>query len=301
MTEFAFEIDPKVSFGFDADGSVYLPSAPRQEPQADDSEPLPRWDHPSSDQVSTLAETIGKNANIIPNVKIDMDGRQKKNINLLARTLYVAGERMVAEAIWNLWPEGMNASGTVSNNITEPTERGRVFRAGLRPPVSQIQAYMRTEEFRTGMQLFGIEVDESDTGLTAEQQGLLTILSNYADNRDLKRKLGHAGISWAKYQVWLSQPVFRSFHDKLVGTALKQAIPMAQQQLAAKMVAGDLTAIKYGFEVSGHHDPNGKKQVDAQQLLAILLEVIEEEVKDPNILRNIAAKAQVRGIKAIEG
>jgi len=292
----------EVQFGFDLDGAVYgYVPVPAEEPPAPDSEPLPRWDQPSTDTVSTLAETIGKNASIVPKVELNIDGRQKTNINLTARTLYVSGERMVAEAIWNLWPEGLNASGKVSNNITEPTERGRVFRAGLRPPISQIQAYLGTEEFRDGMSLFGIEVDESDTGLTAEQQGLLTILSNYADNRDLKRKLAHAGISWAKYQVWLSQPVFKSYYDKLVGNTLKQAIPIAQQQLAAKMAAGDLTAIKYGFEVSGHHDPNGKKQVDAQQLLTILLEVIEEKVKDPNILREIATAAQLRGIKAIEG
>jgi hypothetical protein len=151
------------------------------------------------------------------------------------------------------------------------------------------------------MHLLGIEVDPEDTGLTAEQLGLLTILSNPADGRDLKRKLSHAGITWAKYQVWLEQPIFKEYHSKIVGKALLQAIPMAEQQLAAKMVAGDLPSIKYGFEVSGRHDPNGKKQVDAQLLLQVLLEVIEEEVKDPDILRRIAAKAQIRGMNAIEG
>jgi hypothetical protein len=233
--------------------------------------------------------------------EIKLDGRQKKNIQLLARGLYMASEPMTAEAIWKLWPEGMNRSGRVSKDIEDPAERGRVFAAGIRPTITEIQVFCRSEEYAEGMRSLGIEVDREDTGLTAEQLGLLTILSNPADGRDLKRKLSHAGITWAKYQVWLEQPVFKEYHSKIIGKALQQAIPMAEQQLAAKMVAGDLTAIKYGFEVSGRHDPNGKKQVDAQQLLAVLLEVIEEEVKDPDILRRIAAKAQIRGMNAIEG
>lgn len=278
----------------------FLSDAP-QRPQVAASGPLVPLDKTSQEPVSIVAETIGKNADILNKVSVTMDGRQKKNIDLMARTLYATAERITGEGIWNLWPEGMNKNGKVADSITDPGERGRVFRAGIRPPISQIQAYLGSEEFRDRMRLLDVEIDESDTGLTAEQQGLLTILSNIADNRDLKRKLSHAGISWAKYQIWLKQPVFKSYHDKIIGESLKAAIPMAEQQLAAKMVAGDLTAIKYGFEVSGRHDPNGKKQVDAQQLLAILLEVIEEEVKDPEILRSIAAKATMRGIGAIEG
>lgn len=285
--------DEPFGFGSDASGK----------PPAPASEPLPQEADLRSEVQKEILETIGKNTDILPIPVINLDGRQKKNIQLLARGLFVLGQPMTGEAIWNLWPEGMNRNGKISDRIEDKDERGRVFRAGFRPSINEIQNYCRTEEYRDGMSSLGIEIDERDTGLTAEQLGLLTILSNPADGRDLKRKLSHAGISWAKYQVWLKQPVFSQAHNQIIGEALKQAIPMAEQQLAAKMVAGDLTAIKYGFEVSGRHDPNGKKQVDAQALLQILLEVIEEEIKDPNILRNIAAKATLRGVanKAIEG
>ena len=281
------------SFGFGSD-------APG-EPQVAASQPLPQQSEVSAQVKKEVLETIGNNSDIIPNPVSNLNGRQKKYIELLARGLYMAGELITAQAIFKLWPEGMNYGGSVTKSITDPEERGRVFRAGFRPTISEIQVFCRTGEYAEGMRSLGIEIDPDDTGLTAEQLGLLTILSNPADGRDLKRKLSHAGITWAKYQVWLEQPIFKEYHAKIVGKALLQAIPMAEQQLAAKMLAGDLTAIKYGFEVSGRHDPNGKKQVDAEALLRILLEVIEEEIKDPDVLRKIAAKAQIRGTKAIGG
>lgn len=266
------------------------------------SGPLPQDTDVSAQVKKEILETIGKNTDILPIPVSNLDGRQKKNIQLLARGLFTLDQPITGQAIWDLWPEGMNRSGRISDNITDVAERGRVFRAGIRPTINDIQIYCETLEYKEGMQLLGIEVNTADTGLTAEQLGLLTILSNPADGRDLKRKLSHAGISWAKYQVWLKQPVFSKAHNQIIGEALKQAIPMAEQQLAAKMVAGDLTAIKYGFEVSGRHDPNGKKQVDAQALLGILLEVIEEEIKDPQALQAIAAKLTLRGAgRAIEG
>jgi hypothetical protein len=272
-----------------------------QEPQVAASQPLPQPSEVSAQVKKEILETIGNNSDIVPIPVSNLNGRQKKNIQLLARGLYMAGELITAQAIFKLWPEGMNYGGSVSKSVTDPDERGRVFRAGYRPSISEIQVFCRTSEYAEGMRTLGIEIDPDDTGLTAEQLGLLTILSNPADGRDLKRKLSHAGITWAKYQVWLEQPVFKEYHSKIVGKALKQAIPMAEQQLAAGMLRGDLAFIKFGMEVSGHHDPNGKKQVDAEALLRILLEVIEENVKDPEVLRKIAAEAQLRGMRAIGG
>ena len=280
-------------FGFGSD--------PSGKPQVPASEPLPQDTDVSAQVKKEILETIGNNSDIIPIPVIKLDGRQKKNIELLARGLYLTEGKITAEAIWKLWPEGMNRSGLVSKAIEDPAERGRVFRAGLRPTINEIQVFCRSEEYAEGMRSLGIEVDPDDTGLTAEQLGLLTILSNPADGRDLKRKLSHAGITWAKYQVWLEQPIFKEHHSKIIGKALLQAIPMAEQQLAAGMLRGDLSFIKFGMEVSGRHDPNGKKQVDAEALLRILLEVIEENVKDPEVLRKIAAEAQLRGMRAIGG
>lgn len=272
-----------------------------QEPEVALSEPLPRWDLPSDDEVSTLAETIGKNVQLFEESKINLDGRQKLFIKMTARSLFVLGQPITGQAIWDLWPRGMNPSGAVSSSIKEPEERGRVFRAGFRPTINEIQAFLNTQDYVDAMVELGVEVDPNASGLTLEQQGLLTILSNPADGRDLKRKLSHAGISWGKYQSWREQTVFSKAHDQIVGETLKKMMPMAKQQLAAKIASGDLTAIKFGMEVTGEHDPNGKKQLDAKAFIGIILEVIEEEVKDPATLQAIASKISLRGAKTIEG
>ncbi len=272
-----------------------------EEPEVQSSEPLPRWDLPSDDEKSTLAETIGELVLATNPVKINLDGRQKMNIRMLSRQLHVSRKPMTAEAIYDLWPKGLNQSGVVNSSITEPTERGKVFRAGFRPSIAEIQLYQATSDYIEGMGYLGIECDPSDSGLTVEQLGLLTILSNPADGRDLKRKLSHAGISWNKYQVWLSQPVFSQHHKETMDNLLKDMMPIAKQQMAAKIAAGDVGMIKFGMEVTGEHDPAGKKQLDAKQFLGILLEIIEEEVKDQATLQRIGAKISLRGAKAIEG
>jgi hypothetical protein len=272
-----------------------------EKPKEDDSEPLPRWDLPSDDETSTLAETIGKNVQLFEESKITLDGRQKLHIKMTARGLFTMGQPITGQAIWDLWPRGMNVSGIVSSAISDPEERGKVFRAGARPTINEIQDFLSSQDYCDGMAALGVEIDRESSGLTVEQLGLLTILSNPADGRDLKRKLSHAGISWGKYQAWREQKVFSAAHDKIVGETLKKMMPMAKQQLAAKIASGDISAIKFGMEVTGEHDPNGKKQLDAKAFLGILLEIIEEEVTDQATLQRIAAKVSLRGAKVIEG
>jgi hypothetical protein len=87
---------------------------------------------------------------------------------------------------------------------------------------------------------------------------------------------------------------------KLVGDSLKQAIPAAEIQLANRMTAGDLNAIKYGFEVLGRHDPANKKQIDAQKMIGLILEVIDRRVIDPDTRAAIGSDLQIISGKAIE-
>jgi hypothetical protein len=275
---------------------------PENEPQGQPagSETVP---YIGSDEVPTPATIIGEyvSQQEMDQVLKELDWRQRQNILLTARGQFVAGEPLTAQAISQVWPVGLNHNNTVAKFVTDPEERGKVFRAGFKPTVAQIQIYMQTPEYREGMKEFGIEIDPNDTGLTAEQHGFLTILTNVADGRDLKRKLSAAGISWSKFQVWLKQPLFAYRWNKLAGETLKEAVPHAQIQLAAKMTQGDLSAIKLGFEITGFHDPNGKKQIDAEAFVGVILEVIEDSIKDPELLKEIATKIQLRGTKALGG
>jgi hypothetical protein len=249
--------------------------------------------------VQTTAEIIGESLIDDADILNELDWRQKKNIALLARHIFVSGQSITGEGIRKLWPIGMNKRGDIGSAITDPQERGRIFRAGYRPELSQIQRFIKTETFAYTMREFGIEIDTQDMGLTAEQMGFLTVLANFADGKDLKKKLRDSGVPWSKYQAWLAQPDFAQAYDSMLKNTIKQAVPFAAQQLAAKMAAGDSAAAKLGFEISGFHDPANKKQVDAVMLMQVILEVLEEKIKDKDLLLDIAASFQLRGAKAL--
>lgn len=300
MTEFGFS-----ALSGPSEDAPQKPPAARSEAidLPDLQEPLPEISGiPPLGDIPTIAEIIGNEIELAEETS-KLQLRQRKYIALIAKHLILMDERITGEAIYKNWPVGMNIRGEISAKIKNPEERGRAFRAGPRPYINEIQAYLRTREYALAMREMGYNIDLNDNGLTAEQMGFLTILANPSDGKDLRQKLRLAQVPWAKYQLWLKEREFRKAHDKMLGESLKAMMPIAEQQLAAKIASGDTNAIRFGMEVTGRHNPNGQKQLESEALLGILLEVIEEEIKDMDILRRIAAKVQLRGVgknRAIE-
>ena len=236
----------------------------------------------------SVASYVGS-AVTVPEIEINLKQSQKNAICLIYRALFVDNSELNAQAIWEMWPESVNNR-----------KGGDYYRAGPRPPINEIQSYMGTEDFAGLMERLGINVNLNETGLSVEQLGLLTILTNPTDGRTLKGKLKASGVSWPTYQAWMKQPRFHAMYKSWASTTLIDAIPAAETQLANLMASGDLSAIRFGMEVTGRHDPANKKQVDGQKLVALILEVIEEEIKDVEILRAIGNKIQLRALNALE-
>jgi hypothetical protein len=293
MTDFGFSAFDEPGSGAAPGPSIGAPDAlldsELQEPLPEISGIAPLGDIPS------IAEIIGNEIELAEETS-KLQLRQRKYIALIAKHLILMDEPINGQAIYKNWPVGMNFEGEISPKIKNPEDRGKAFRAGPRPYINEIQAYLRTREYALAMREMGFNIDLNDNGLTAEQMGLLTILSNPADGKDLRGKLRLSGVPWAKYQLWLKEREFRKAHDKILGDSLKSMMPLAEQQLAAKIASGDINAIKFGMEVTGRHNPNGQKQLESEALLAILLEVIEEEIKDMGVLQRIASKVQLRGV-----
>lgn len=226
---------------------------------------------------------------IVPDDDISITDNQRKTICIIYRAFFVDGEEVNAQLIWENWP---TASGIRQND--------KFFRSGPRPSINNIQSYLGTEDFASKMEELGINVDVTQTGLSVEQLGFLAILTNATDGRTLKAKLRAAGVSGAMYQAWMRQPRFAEMYKKWAGQTLMDAIPAAEIQLANAMASGDMPAIRLGLEVTGRHDPANKKQVDAQKLVGLILEVLEEEVPDVDVLRRIGSKIQLRALNALE-
>lgn len=275
--------------------SLFGDTVPPPEPQALTEAPVPS----EPQEPETNAAFIGKHVSL-KELPYTLNKKQKNYADIASRHIYVAGNYPTGQSIYDMWPSGLTKNG-VSASITDPNEISRVVLAGFRPMINDLQGYLESSEYAQRMLELGIVVNTEATGLTSEQMGLLTILSNYADGKSLRSKLRDAGIPWPKFQAWQSQPVFSRYYNQIGGDALKSSMPIAKQQIAAKVAAGDMQGIKLAMEMTGEYDPKGQKQVDAQAMLRIVLEVLEEEIKDPNILRNIGTKITLRGQKEMLG
>lgn len=225
----------------------------------------------------------------LPEIEINLSEKQRQAICLIYRAIFVDGGELSSQEIWKNWPESINSR-----------ENDNFFRAGPRPSINNIQAFMGSEDFAIKMETLGINVNLDETGLSVEQLGLLQILTNPTDGRTLKGKLKAAGVTWSIYQAWMKHPKFQEMYKKWAGQTLLDAIPAAETQLANAMASGDMSAIRFGMEVTGRHDPANRKQVDAQKLVGLILEVLEEEIKDTDILRAIGTKIQLRALNALE-
>lgn len=281
-------------FTFGAEPALTVPKPGQERPQtlasADSGDTTFET---ATEAQSALAVAIGEVAIKKLPIPYTLNNKQMRHIELYSRQLTVNREQVTGQAIWNLWPDGFGR-GRVSASITDPAERVRVARAGQRPMIGDIQGYLESTEYSEQMKVLGIEVNTRATGLTTEQMGLITHFTNFTDGKNIRQKLKDLGISWSKYQAWRSQPVFSRYYEQLMGDSINDALPFAKQQIAAKMGSGDLNAIKFGMELTGEYDPRGQNQIDARALLALVLEIIEEEIKDSEVLSNIATKLQLR-------
>lgn len=263
MTDFDFSI---------FDGVEDSVPAPPSTPSEATSAPLPAVQH--YDVLSSLTLQV------------------RNQLCMLARTLYTLDSAITAKAIYDLWPEratiyqfGFDENGA----LVAPS-----------PAVEDISEYLDSEDYLDKMASLGIAFNKKDEGLSSKQIAFLSLVTDISSPLPLASKLKKVGATWVEFQAWQKQEVFGQAYRKLGGDAVLAAIPLAELALASKMIAGDQKATEFGFLLTGHFDPNKSKQIDAQKLFGILLEIIDEKVKDPNERMAIGQELSLRGNRAIE-
>jgi hypothetical protein len=216
----------------------------------------------------------------------------RNQIAMLSRTLYTLDREITAEAISELWAEratifqfGFDANGA----LKAPT-----------PSIEEIDEYIVSEDYLDKMSSLGIMILEKDEGLSSKMIAYLTLLTDISSPLSPAQKLKKVGVTWAEFAAWQKNKVFDEAYKKLGGDAVRAAIPLAELALANKMANGEQKAIEFGFQLTGHFDPAKNKQIDAQKLFGILLEIIDETVKDPNERMAIGQQLSLRGNRAIE-
>lgn len=219
---------------------------------------------------------------------IALTNKQKLNIEVLSYHQAVKEEIYTAETIYNLWP----TSGS----------EDLLNRAGPRPSITAIQQYQLGDDYRNGMSDRGIEIDPNVGQMTAEQLACVRLLTNPMDRRTPRGKLQALGIPYSKYAGWLKQKPFNDAIRGIAGRGLEEAIPLAEVALSASASNGDLPSIKFLMEVTGRYNPQQQQAVDAQALIAVMVDAAQEVLgNDPEKLRQytdiVRLKAQsIKGV-----
>ena len=216
----------------------------------------------------------------------------RNQLCMLARTLYTLDAPITAKALHELWPERATiyAFGFDENGPLKAPA----------PDIEIIEEYLDSEDYLDKMASLGIALTKKDEGLSSKQIAFLSLVTDISSSLPLAGKLKKVGATWVEFQAWQKQEVFGQAYRKLGGDAVRAAIPLAELALATKMAAGDQKATEFGFLLTGHFDPNKSKQIDAQKLFGILLEIIDEKVKDPNERLAIGQELSIRGNRALE-
>lgn len=219
---------------------------------------------------------------------ITLTPQQKLNIQILSYHQAIKEEVYTAEVIYKLWP-------TVGSEEL-------LAKAGPRPSVTGIQQYQATKHFREGMADRGIEVDPNVGELTPEQISCIRLLTNPMDKRSPRGKLQALGIPYSKYSGWLKQKPFNDAIRGIAGKGLDEAIPLAEVALAQGAANGDLNHIKFLMEVTGRYNPAQKEAIDAQALIAVMVDAAQEVLgHDPEMLRQYTdiVKLKAQAVKGV--
>lgn len=158
--------------------------------------------------------------------------------------------------------------------------------------VKAVQKAFATEELKAALRIRGVEMD-AKAGLTDEQLYALTILQDPTDRRTTSAKLKEVGISMAKYQAWMRNPVFSGYLNTQAEHNIGDAVQMALNRLVGNAEAGDQRAIEKLLEISGRWNPQQQELQNARTVVLTFMEVIQSEIEDKALLARIHEK--VRG------
>jgi hypothetical protein len=126
--------------------------------------------------------------------------------------------------------------------------------------------------------------------LSPEQIACAALIANFADTRSVAQKLDLIGVTPAQYYAWLNNPAYKEFVRNLAESSLENTHHEAIGAFIQLVRNGDLSAIKYYFEITGYADSSDA--VNLKLTIQRVIESIQRHVKDPTVLANIALEIQ---------
>ncbi len=131
--------------------------------------------------------------------------------------------------------------------------------------------------------------------LTPVQLVVANTMLDLIDTRSQKKKLQDLNVSTTVYNTWLKDPVFQDYLRTRAESMLGENQHEAHLALLDKVRMGDMKALEFYYEMTGQYtrasatgQNSNSVAVDIQNLLVRILEIINDEVDDPQTAANIA-------------
>lgn len=129
--------------------------------------------------------------------------------------------------------------------------------------------------------------------LTPQQQHAVLIVTDPTRSDSLRKRLELVGISYQTYRNWMKQPAFGNAIRALSEDVLQDNLASVHTSMTAKAMAGDVTAARLVYELSGRHDPAKQQMLDLSRIIGLLLESLTRHITDPIILERLGSDLDV--------
>lgn len=125
--------------------------------------------------------------------------------------------------------------------------------------------------------------------LTPTQILVLNAIINPSETRSERKILSDAGITAATMAGWRRDPRVQEYLLQRTEQLLGASIPDAHLALVDKVRAGDMSALKFYYEITGRYTGQNAG-MDPRTLLEQVFGIIARYVKDPQVLMGISTE-----------
>lgn len=154
-----------------------------------------------------------------------------------------------------------------------------------------VTEFLQKEEVQASFKARGIPVIEG-RDLSAEQITVINAMLNLSDTRSERKKLADFEITARVWEGWKKDPKVREYMRARSEDILNGAIPEAHLALVDRVRTGDISALKFYYEMTGRY--TGQQQgMDPKVLLGRVFDIITKHVTNPVQLEAIAADFKV--------
>jgi len=127
----------------------------------------------------------------------------------------------------------------------------------------------------------------SGRGLSPQQVTAIHTMTNLADGRSYRKKLSDMGISETKWNGWRRDPEFAEYLKDITLKIFDGSLPDAHLALIENVQRGDLSSLKFFYEITGYYT-GSEKQLDIRVILNRVLDIIATHVQDQETMALIS-------------